>query len=1185
VGAGPRIESESVSHTSLGGLSPGERADNGIESPLRRALQWLAVRQPVPYGKYLLLDRISVGGMAEVFRAKSYGVEGFEKVIAIKRILPAMGEDRDFIKMFIDEAKIAGQLSHANICQIFELGRIQGSHFIAMEYIWGKDLLQIQNRLRKVGQVMPVAMACYVISKICEGLDYAHRKKDAMGRPMEIIHRDCSPQNILVSYEGEVKIIDFGIARAASRSSRTNAGVLKGKFGYMSPEQVRGLPLDHRSDLFAIGTCLYESLTGERLFLGESDFSTLERVRNADVRPPSQLNQNIPAEVEAIVMRALTRDAKSRFESGTEMHAQLQAFLTRQSVPFTNKTLADWLRSAFRDDLEREKQQMEDYKRIGRDGLIAGAPQARARVDLVASLGHAPPVEGDPTSLDGPSFEEMSPAELDAWVSAFPGDPGGAALGPAGRAAPYVGGARGKVVRSSNEREDWPEEGPTEVFGEIGVPTPPGLASHASHRGLDDSGVDLELNEPAMLRPPAPGMHGYGPGGAPMRPAARQAAPTGPGVSGPDKGVYGPGPAMQGGPGIQPRGPLQLPPVVQRPPAMPPGRPPMQPSARAPGLPPGGPGMASPPRGSGRQDPPAGPGRPPPRGSVPQDPPGGPGFYSQPGPGMQHPGFGPGMGPEHGPGMGPQHGPGMMPMQHAPSGPMMAPPSGPNMYGPAGPGMQHPGFGPGAGPQHGQHGPGMGPQHGPGMGQQHGPGMGQQHGPGMGPAPMQHAPSGPMMAPPSGPYMHGPPGHGMQHPPGRGMPPGPGMQAGMQPPGGPGQPGMAPPRRSPTLPPVGAGQGPDQGSGLLPSFYPVLQPGRRATSASEPSAVFSPYPPPPHQPGPSPLRRFTGVVLGQRIAASRDVAIGCAIAALVVAAFISARFVVFGDEPRAAAAVPATGTILVVVRDGQPAEVSLGGKLVGAIKDQSPLTLSSLAPGRHELRVTRAGAPDCVHDVDLGPRKVEVKECTFPKAPTQGRLVLVGVEPGHRVFVDDQEISGEAARETLNLAPGTEHTIQIKSGASSPQLIEEFSIELEPDQEVRRELKSLKPGSRSRDRESSTRSRGVRSASSEPDDEDVGLDDDEGDEEEEPRPARPARAASAASTQPGSFSAFTKPFARVFIDGKDTGKMTPIAPRSAIPLAPGTHEVTFVVGEERFDYRITIAPGERKNLVKTLPVE
>jgi serine/threonine protein kinase len=243
------------------------------------------VQQPIPFGKYLLLERISVGGMAEVFRAKSFGVEGFEKILAIKRILPAMSEDKEFIEMFIDEAKIAGQLSHANICQIFELGRIGDTHFIAMEFVWGKDVLQIQNRFRRMKQIMPYSMAAFLCAKICEGLDYAHHKKDASGKPLMIIHRDVSPQNILVSYEGEVKLIDFGIAKAQSRSSKTQAGVLKGKFGYMSPEQVRGLPLDRRSDVFAVGTILYELMTGDRLFLGDSDFSTLEKVRNVDVLP------------------------------------------------------------------------------------------------------------------------------------------------------------------------------------------------------------------------------------------------------------------------------------------------------------------------------------------------------------------------------------------------------------------------------------------------------------------------------------------------------------------------------------------------------------------------------------------------------------------------------------------------------------------------------------------------------------------------------------------------------------------------------------------------------------------------------------------------------------------------------------------------------------------------------------
>jgi serine/threonine protein kinase len=399
----------------------------------------------------LLLDRISVGGMAEVFKAKSYGVEGFEKIIAIKRILPTMGEDRDFIKMFIDEAKIAGQLAHANICQIFELGRIDGSHFIAMEYIWGKDLLQIQNRLRKLKAPMPIAMACFVIAKVLEGLDYAHRKRDALGRPLEIVHRDCSPQNVLVSYEGEVKVIDFGIAKATSRNSRTMAGVLKGKFGYMSPEQVRGLPLDRRSDLFALGTMLYECLAGDRLFQGETDFSTLEKVRNVDVRPPREINPNIPVAVEAVIMKALAKDVEDRYQWCSEMLADLQTFLMSQDVVFTAKSLSSWLKDVFSGEIERERQQLEQYKRVGRDGLFAGLPAAEAKVDVVETLGEAGSAEGDPTVLGGPSFEDIEQA--------------------AG-AAPEVGPAPGSpalAVAEANEdsNEDFGEEAPTEIFGEI----------------------------------------------------------------------------------------------------------------------------------------------------------------------------------------------------------------------------------------------------------------------------------------------------------------------------------------------------------------------------------------------------------------------------------------------------------------------------------------------------------------------------------------------------------------------------------------------------------------------------------------------------------------------------------------------------------------------------------------------
>ncbi len=319
----------------------------------------------------MLLERISVGGMAEVFKAKSFGVEGFEKILAIKRILPSLAEDSDFIEMFIDEAKICGQLNHANICQIFELGRVQDSHFIAMEFVWGKDLLQIQNRMRKTRSQMRPEMAAFIAAKLCEGLDYAHKKKDATGKPLGIIHRDISPQNILVSYEGELKIIDFGIAKAASRSSKTQAGVLKGKFGYMSPEQVRGLPLDRRSDIFAIGTILYELLASDRLFIGESDFETLEKVRNVDCRPISKVNPACPPALEKIIMKALTKEVEDRYQWASEMMEELQAFLMGFDPVFTPKQLAAWMRQGFAVEMKREQEILDEQRKIGKEVLTA----------------------------------------------------------------------------------------------------------------------------------------------------------------------------------------------------------------------------------------------------------------------------------------------------------------------------------------------------------------------------------------------------------------------------------------------------------------------------------------------------------------------------------------------------------------------------------------------------------------------------------------------------------------------------------------------------------------------------------------------------------------------------------------------------------------------------------------------
>ena len=308
-----------------------------------------------PFGKYFLLERINVGGMAEVYKAKTVGVEGFEKLVAIKRILPSVAEDEEFIKMFVDEAKITSQLSHANLAQTFDLGKIDDTYYIAMEYVPGKDLRAVFERMKRQGQRMPLTLAAYVVSRVCEGLDYAHRKRDAAGRELHIVHRDVSPQNIILSYEGEVKLIDFGIAKAANKITKTQAGILKGKFGYMSPEQVRGLPLDGRSDVFAAGIVLYELCTGERLFTGTSDFSVLEKVQQAKVAPPSQVEPSIPLKLERVMLKALAREPEDRYQHAADVAADLTRFLLdSQQKPVTREDVAAFMKGTFPDDEIRE---------------------------------------------------------------------------------------------------------------------------------------------------------------------------------------------------------------------------------------------------------------------------------------------------------------------------------------------------------------------------------------------------------------------------------------------------------------------------------------------------------------------------------------------------------------------------------------------------------------------------------------------------------------------------------------------------------------------------------------------------------------------------------------------------------------------------------------------------------------
>jgi TonB family protein len=298
--------------------------------PRRREEPAAAVPSSGPdhFGQYEILERIASGGMAELYKAKRTGVEGFQKIVAIKKILPHLADDEEFITMFADEAKLAAQLNHPNIIHIYDLGKIQaGGYFIAMEYVDGRDLRAIQRSARELGVPLPVSLAVYIASKVASALDYAHRRRDAEGHELNIVHRDVSPQNILISYEGDIKLCDFGIAKAASKASQTQSGALKGKLHYMSPEQAWGKPIDRRSDLFSLGVVLHELLTGDRLFQADSDIQILEKVRTAELAPPSRQNPEVPHNLDTVVLRALAKDPDDRYGNASDLLRDLDSVL------------------------------------------------------------------------------------------------------------------------------------------------------------------------------------------------------------------------------------------------------------------------------------------------------------------------------------------------------------------------------------------------------------------------------------------------------------------------------------------------------------------------------------------------------------------------------------------------------------------------------------------------------------------------------------------------------------------------------------------------------------------------------------------------------------------------------------------------------------------------------------------
>ncbi|MBL8946750.1 MAG: protein kinase [Myxococcales bacterium] len=304
-------------------------------------------------GKYRPFRRLAVGGMAEIFLAYARSIHGFEKLVVLKRVLPAYAENREFMRMFLDEARLAATLDHPNIVHVYDIGEHGGNFFFAMEYVHGQSLLKLMRQITNARRWLPLEHALGIIIGTCAGMHYAHEKNGLDGRALGIVHRDVSPPNILISYDGSVKVADFGIAKASIATTSTAVGTLKGKIPYMSPEQCRSGPLDRRSDIFSIGILLYELTVGRRLFQAESELGIIHKIVNGVIPPPSQLLRGYPEDLERIVYRALQLDPEHRYPTARALQVDLEELAREYKLPISSVRLASFMEEMFDEETRR----------------------------------------------------------------------------------------------------------------------------------------------------------------------------------------------------------------------------------------------------------------------------------------------------------------------------------------------------------------------------------------------------------------------------------------------------------------------------------------------------------------------------------------------------------------------------------------------------------------------------------------------------------------------------------------------------------------------------------------------------------------------------------------------------------------------------------------------------------------
>jgi serine/threonine-protein kinase len=370
-----------------------------------------------PQQRYRVVEKLESGGMAEVFRAESEGLQGFRKQVAIKRVLPHLSSKKKFISMFLDEARLSAHLSHSNCVQVFDIGVGDNAYFIVMEFVDGANLKTVIDSLKKNQKEFPVEHAVFIALEICKGLSYAHELTDPQGTPLHIVHRDVSPPNVLITKFGEVKIVDFGLAKANSQLEKSEPGIIKGKFSYLSPEAAMGQEVDPKTDVFAVGIILWEILAQQRLFLGDTDFQTVKKVQAAVVPPITSINKKVPPELNRIIAKSLARDPATRYQTAHDLGVDLSRFMFRYGAAVSTFDIATLVQGAMRERQRQRPPQASIIDKLieealleftsltedGKDGEGGDAPAKGGQ------FGPGGPKPGDPGYVDiGSWLDEMS---------------------------------------------------------------------------------------------------------------------------------------------------------------------------------------------------------------------------------------------------------------------------------------------------------------------------------------------------------------------------------------------------------------------------------------------------------------------------------------------------------------------------------------------------------------------------------------------------------------------------------------------------------------------------------------------------------------------------------------------------------------------------------------------------------